>query len=208
MVVRIADLPLFRQLTGKTMRKTGAFLLALAVVAGCASTRGTQVTYHDSNMDFGSLQNVAVMPFANLTTNTNAADRVRDVFMTMLQAAGAVYVLPPGEVGRGISRTSLSNPLVPTPEEVVAFSKNVKVDAVITGAVREYGEVRSGTSTSNIISVSVRMMEGQTGKVVWSASSTQGGITTIDRLFGGGGDPMNAVTEKAVKDLLDKLFGK
>ena len=190
------------------MRKTGTFLLALAVIAGCASMRGAQVAYHDSNMDFGSLQNVAVMPFSNLTTNTNASDRIRDVFMTMLQATGAVYVLPPGEVGRGMSRANLSNPIAPTPEEVVTFSKIVKVDAVITGAVREYGEVRSGTSTSNIISVSVRMMEAQTGKVIWSASSTKGGITTLDRLFGGGGDPMNAVTEKAVKDLLDKLFAK
>jgi hypothetical protein len=82
----------------------------------------------------------------------------------------------------------------------------VKADTVITGAVREYGEVRSGTSQANLISMSLQMMEAQTGKVVWSASSTQGGVTTTDRLFGGGGDPMNRITEKAIDDLLDKLF--
>lgn len=190
------------------MRKGWIILLVLGVAIGCASIRGTQVTYHDPNMDFGSLQSVAVMPFANHTQNTNAADRLRDVFMTMLQATGALYVHPPGEVGRGISRSNLQNPLAPTPEEVVAFSKIVKADAIITGAVREYGEIRSGTSSANVVSVSVRMMEGQTGKVVWSASSTEGGITISDRLFGGGGKPINAVTEKAVKDLLDKLFEK
>jgi len=200
--------PSFCDAAGKTMRKSGIILLALAVLTGCASTRGGEVTYHDSNMDFGSLQSVAVMPFANLTPNTNAAERVRDVFITMLQATGAVYVLPPGEVGRGISRTSLATPAAPTPEEVMAFSKIVKADAVISGVVREYGEVRSGTTSSNVISVSLRMMEARTGKVVWSASSTRGGITTVDRLFGGGGKPINAVTEEAVKDLLDKLFAK
>jgi len=80
------------------------------------------------------------------------------------------------------------------------------VDAVLSGVVREYGEVRSGTAASNVVSVSVQMMETQTGKVVWSASSTQGGITAADRMFGGGGDPMDQVTSKAVRDLLDKLF--
>ncbi len=190
------------------MRKRGILLLALAACAGCATAGGGQVTYHDPNMDFGSLRSVAVMPFANLTPNTNAADRVRDVFITMLQATGAVYVLPPGEVGRGMSRTGLASPVAPTSEEAVSFAKIVKADAVIVGAVREYGEVRSGTTSSNVISVSVKLMEAQTGKVVWSASSTKGGVTTFDRLFGGGGEPINAVTEEAVKDLLDKLFGK
>jgi len=49
-------------------------------------------------------------------------------------------------------------------------------------------------------------MEGQTGKVVWSADTTQGGIGIVDRLFGGGGQPLNEITEKAVYEMLDKLF--
>ena len=36
--------------------------------------------YRDPNMDFGSVQKVAVLPFANLTKDEKAADRVRDVF--------------------------------------------------------------------------------------------------------------------------------
>jgi hypothetical protein len=50
------------------------------------------------------------------------------------------------------------------------------------------------------------MIETQTGKIVWTASSTQGGIGILDRLFGGGGQPMNKVTEKAINDLINKLF--
>jgi hypothetical protein len=54
----------------------------------------------------------------------------------------------------------------------------------------------------------MQMMEAQTGRVVWSASTTMGGVTTSDRMFGGGGEPMNATTQKAVDDLLEKLFRK
>ena len=91
---------------------------------------------------------------------------------------------------------------------MIEFAKVVSADAVFTGTVNEYGEVRSGTSSANVVSVSFRMMEAQTGKVIWSASSLKGGVTALDLLFGGGGEPMNTMTQKAVDDLLEKLFRK
>ena len=78
---------------------------------------------------------------------------------------------------------------------------------MITGVVREYGEVRSGTTTANIISMSIQLHRGRHRRVVWSASSTKGGISFWNRLFGGGGQPVNTVTEQAVDALFDKLLG-
>ena len=80
------------------------------------------------------------------------------------------------------------------------------MDTVITGVVKEYGEVRSGSVSSNLVSLSLQMFEVKTAKIVWSASSTKGGISTTDRMFGGGGKPMNIVTEEAVIDLINKLY--
>lgn len=182
--------------------------LLVLLLAGCATPGRSAVTFHDPNMDFSLVRSAAVMPFANLTPVTNAGERVRTVFMTMLQATGGVYVLPPGEVGRGISKGAIGSASAPAPEDVVKLGQMLKVDAVITGSVLEYGELRSGTTGANVISVSVQMLETQTGKVVWSASSTQGGVTAADRLFGGGGQPMETVTEQAVRDLIDKLFAR
>lgn len=187
-----------------TTTRKAAFILMLILLAGCG--RATSNVFRDPNMDFGSIQSVAVMPFANQTREQTAAERVRDVFINKLLFTGGVYAVPLGEVRRGIMRISMTDPTAPSPEEVVKFAQLVKVDGVITGAVKEYGEVRSGTAASNMIAVSVQMMEAQTGRVVWSASSTKGGISVGDRLFGGGGEPMNDVTEAAVDDLINKLF--
>lgn len=198
--------------TGRPSKRFGSLLfryvsvlLAGLAVAGCASTGSA---YRDPNMDFGLIQTVAVMPFNNYSRDQIAGERVRDVFMTLLQGTGAVYVVPPGEVARGINRVDVKNPASPTPEEVVRFAAVVKADTVITGAIREYGEVRSGSTSANVISMSLQMLEAQTGKVVLTASSTKGGVTTTDRLFGGGGEPMNKVTERAVDALLDQMFRK
>jgi hypothetical protein len=174
----------------------------LAVTAGCASDD----VYFDPNMDFGSLQAVAVLPFENLTSEDKAAERVRDAFSSMLLATGAVYVVPPGEVAYGIAQVGRISRDGPSTEQVQKLAATLKVDALITGVVMEYGPVRSGATSANVISVSLRMLEKTQGLVVWSASSTKGGITVWDRLVGGGGEPMNDVMVEAINDLLDKLF--
>jgi hypothetical protein len=180
-------------------------VLIVVLLASCSAFRSGG-TFHDSNMDFGAIQTVAVMPLTNLTREQLAAERVRNVFTASLLSTRGMYVIPPGEVARGISRSAITDAANPSPEDVVKFAGIVKVDAVITGVVREYGEVRSGTTAANVISVSMQMMEAQTGRIVWSAATTKGGIGIGARLFGGGGNPMNDITEAAVGDLLDKLF--
>ncbi len=193
------------------MRKTnlvraGMVVVLLAAAAGCASKRQAEATFHEPTMDFSLVRKVAVMPFANLSTTQTADERVRDVFMTMLQATGQIYVLPMGEVQRGLSRVEMPNPTAPSEQEVVALAKAIGCDALITGSVLEYGEARSGSASAGYISVTVQMLEAGSGKLVWSAQSTKGGITAADRMFGGGGQPMNVVTADAVSQLLDQLF--
>ena len=179
-------------------------IFSVFFLTSCATS--LRDVYIDPNMDFGAVKSIAVMPFLSLARDAVVADRVRDVFINKLLAIGAVYVLPVGEVARGTARAETQNPSAPSPEEAVKLGGIVKVQAIITGTVREYGEVRSGTAAANVASVSVQMIETQTGKVVWSASATEGGVNIWDRLFGGGGKPMNKVTEKAVDDLIRKLF--
>lgn len=185
---------------GSVERIIASFLLIL--VAGCASDD----VYFEPNMDFGSLQTVAVLPFTNLTGAEEAAERVRDTFMGMLLATGALYVLPPGEVARGMSKLGRFSAEGPSSEQIKQLSTILDVEGVFTGVVREYGSVRSGSTSANIVSISLQLIDVSSGIVVWSASSTKGGVGIVDRLIGGGGDPMDTVTVKAINDLLDKLF--
>src|SRR5512133_790938 len=144
----------------------------LFALTRCAGPKGA-AAYHDDQMDFGAIRNVAVVPFTNLTRDTLAADRVRDVFSTMLLATNAVYVVPPGEVARGVSKASVVSATSPSTEEIVKLGQMLKVDAIVTGVVKEYGEVRSGSATGNVVSVSVQIAETATGKVVWAGASTK-----------------------------------
>lgn len=188
-------------LTLKELFLSAIIILLLACAPGSSLTY-----YHDSSMDFAAVRSVAVMPFENLSRESKAGERVRDVFANSLLATGAVYVIPSGEVSRGIARAGILNPAVPSMEEIGKFAGIIRVDAVITGTVTEYGTVSSGSASANLISMNVQMIEVQALKIVWTASATKGGISIWDRLFGSGGEPMNDVTMAAVNDVLNKLF--
>jgi hypothetical protein len=176
---------------------------AAALLVGCA-TGGPR--YQDKTMDFGSIRTVAVMPLTNFSREVNGGDRVRDVVENILLASGGFYVLPTGEVSRAVQRLGIPNAAAPSKDEVIAIGKALSSEAILVGALKEYGEVRSGNSTANVISLSLQLQETQTGRVVWSGSTSKGGIGVWDRLFGGGGEPMNKVTEEAVRDLVHQLF--
>lgn len=177
----------------------------IAALTACSSA-GSYDVYRDENMDFGLVRTVAILPLANLTKDENAAERVRDVLFTMLMASSGIYVVPTGEVARALSLTGVVSPTSPTSSEAVKLAAALKADAVITGVVKEYGELRSASSSASMISLSFRMMEGVNGRIVWNAASTRGGVGLKDRLLGGGGEPMNIITEQAVDDILEKLF--
>lgn len=179
-------------------------MLLFSLAACGASTSST--SYHDPGMDFAALRTIAVMPFVNLTRDKQAGERVRDTFVNNLLSTGAVYVIPSGEVARGVSKSGVVNPAAPSSEEIAKLAANIRADAVITGVVREYGDVRSGSASANVISLSLQMIEVQSKKIVWTASSTKGGISMGDRLLGSGGQPMNEVTEAAIDDIINQLF--
>jgi len=175
------------------------------LVSGCTTSLSTP-DYTNQQMDFSAVRTVAVLPFQNLSSDDQAGERMRDAFTGMLLATEAIYVLPPGEVARGINRTNIQTASTPSIEDVLKLKGVLEVDAVITGVLREYGAVRSGSAEANLVSLSLKMIETQTGTVVWSAESTKGGITMADRLLGSGGQPMNDVTILVINDLLDQLF--
>lgn len=184
--------------------RTAPLLLLLAFLAACGSSRGQR--YRDAQMDFGSIRTVAVLPFQNLSRDNLAGERVRDVFASMLLATGAVYVIPFGEVIRSVGRAGVATASMPATEDVQKLGTALKADAVLVGVVKEYGEIRSGSASGNVVSLSVQLIETATGRIVWAGATTKGGVTMKDRLLGGGGVPLNDATEAAVDDLLEKMF--
>jgi hypothetical protein len=121
-------------------------LAAPFVVVAFAACGTTSHVYQDEGMDFGAIERIAVMPLSNLSREVTAGERVRDVLSSAILSTGAVYVLPPGEVTRAIARAGIASGSAPSVDEIVKLGQALKAEALLTGTVKEYGEVRSGSS--------------------------------------------------------------
>ena len=187
----------------KTRARNILVYVLFILLAACASR---DLLFINPNVDFRAIRTVAVMPFKNLTSEKTGAERVRDVLVSRLLSTGEIYVIPYGEVARATLGAGVSDPASPSVEEIIKLSAIAKVDAVITGVVREYGEVRSGGAVANLVSFNLTLIESKSGRTAWEASSTKGGITLKDRLVGGYGQPLNNITDEAVTEIIDKYF--
>lgn len=191
----------------KALRFAAGFGAALGMVlllSACGGNRPTSFVH--PRVDFSFFKKVAVLPFQNLTTDQFAPERVRESVSAELLATGAMDVVEPGQVLLVMRQLNLQPGVPLGVADLKKLGKALGVNGVIMGTVKEYGEVRSGSVSAPVVSLSLRMIEVDSGAIVWSVSNTAGGISTTMRLFGIGSSTMSEVTRTAVRQSLDTLF--
>ena len=85
--------------------------------------------------------------------------------------------------------------------------KRLNVQAFIVGAVEEYGVSRTGRSSYPEVSVSLKLIDAKSYKILWEATHSAKGGTVLDRLFGIGKKSTSELSRELVADVFDTLFG-
>ncbi|PWB75572.1 hypothetical protein C3F09_02065 [candidate division GN15 bacterium] len=149
-------------------------LLALALIS-CGGYR----MYVNDEADFGFYQRIGVLPFSNLSGDRYASEKVTSAFLTELLIGSRVDVLPMGDMMKAYrnvikdERTDLSTQL--TAEEAQALGKEANVEGLLVGVVQEYSQVRSGQADFPLVSLAVRFIDCQSGKIIWTYEITRKG---------------------------------
>ena len=152
-----------------------AVVAAALVVASCAPPP----EYVNNEADFGYYQRVGVIPFASLTGDRAASDKVTSTFITELLMRNAVEVAPAGDFYKAV-RETVKGEKVNLPEEITAaeytaLAQATGVQGVFVGAVRDFGMVRVGSDEFPLVGLIVRFVDCSSGKVVWSYETTRRG---------------------------------
>jgi curli biogenesis system outer membrane secretion channel CsgG len=180
-------------------------LLCASLLPACASDGGGAVYLHP-NADLGRFRDVAVLPLENLSSDRYAADRVREVLVVELLASGAFDVTEQGEVNRVLRQLNVGLITELGPEQIAAIGGELGVEGLLLGSVMEFRERRTGTFTAPEISLSLRMVDVETGLVVWLVSDARTGLSLSTRLFGVGEATQTEVVRDLVRQLIDELF--
>lgn len=173
------------------------FLLA-PILTGCA---GSVTSYHiKENVDFSFIKRVAILPLDNFTSNKSASEAVRQVVTTEMLASGFVDVVVPGDVMAAISSIGVKSISSPSVEEIRALGKFLRVEAVVTGSVDNYAEVRRDNVTVAEVSITLMMVDTGAGDILWSVSKTSPGAGFMARHFGARTPTLSETTSNIVRE--------
>jgi len=179
--------------------------LTVLLLISCGG-KGTPGFYINQDVDFSFIKRVAVLPFENLTNERFAGDMVRQVVISELLATGLVEVTVPGDPISAIQSLRLKPDDPINAEQIKTIGKNLKVQAVVLGAVEEFGQVRYGNVSAPEVSITIMMADTSSGSIIWSVTKSKGGASFWARHFGARSATMSETVIAVVREALKTLF--
>ena len=183
----------------------GLAIVLVGVVAGCKEG-GPSGQAYVAKPGAAKIR-LAIVPFDSVgLQQENAARIVTDEVMTSLLGTGLFDVIEPGMVYQALSDAGTRNP---SGVDLVLMQKLQEklgpVQAFVVGMVGEFGEVRVGPMTYPSISVSARVLDGQSGTILWAGSVSRTGAES-ERLFGlGAVHSTGRLARAVVRDLIASI---
>jgi len=195
-----------------------AIFSASIITSGCSGPR----IYIHPTPGFDRIKKIAVMPFNNLSTDDKAGEKVRNSFVVELLRTGSFGVLDIGETDKLLQSAGLSysesqnpTPVVNAPNapgakpEEIPISKKIgdllHVEAVLVGSVEEYSIDRVGDQSIPEVSVSVRLLDAETGIIIWASTYTKRGSTGIPILGWGKVNSLSKLSHQLAQDMVASL---
>ncbi|NOY64840.1 MAG: hypothetical protein GXO97_05515 [Nitrospirae bacterium] len=177
-------------------------LSILILSAGCAGEKNIKFYRSD---EIKGIERVAVLPFENLSSEKEAAKRIRRTVIAELLSRG-VDVIEPGEVTRVLRELEIRSPTALSIEDIQKTGKKLKVDALITGSVIAYRISRGINVSYPEVTIQLMLIDTETGNILWSVWNTEGGPDFWVRHFGTEGKSLSETARDVVKKAFDTLF--
>ncbi len=162
------------------------FLIGLLLtfgIAGCAG-RGSLESFSRENIDIGFVRAIAVLPLENNSKDEYAPERVRNITMTQVLGRGLFDVVDKGVVDSLLHEEAI-DPGKPLDRQALRrLGQRLNIQAVMLGTIDLAEEGRKGAVVYPQLSVTMRLLEVESGLVIWQASGHESGDSAWRRLFG------------------------
>ncbi|MGA1865426.1 MAG: hypothetical protein ACMUHX_10215 [bacterium] len=190
---------------------TAAFILF--IFPGCANTNRTAfftkpviVPEVVSYRPWTPNKSVCVLPFENLSKDTDADIKVREIFVTELFRAHIFKdIVDIVEANAALMSLRIRKPNSMDNETIKAIGERLGVEYLILGVLTEYGYGKSNESGAEV-GLSVRMIEVENGNILWTANNFKMGTNSLSRILGisQGPSPME-LARKVVEEIVSAL---
>jgi TolB-like protein len=184
-------------------RKTIGVMLAFVLfsLAGCSATIDFE-SFLRQEVTLDYVKKVAVLPFANNSTDPLASLRCREIIMTEVMASGRFEVVEKGQVD-SLLKAEAIDPGAPIDAPLLRrLAQRLGVQAFLMGSVDDVGVNQIGNAAYPVFSMSMRLVDSESDLVLWQASGRKTGYSIWGRLFGIGYKDSFQVTLELIRTLL------
>ena len=175
------------------------------IAAGCQSA--TIEVGRDMSVDLDAIKRVAIIPFENHSRDRLAGEKVTAIFISAMVRITSVDVVDPGEtldalVAQGAETKKLS-PLL-----IKKIGAKIGAEAMIFGSVEEYAMEKFHNDVLPVVSISARMVDVNTGKILWVATASDSGLSRVPIINVGENRTRTALAAKIVRKLITKVYSQ
>ncbi len=190
----------------KLLKFTVLFYMGLFVLlfSSCGSKQMME-SFVREGVDPSYIKRVAVLKFENNSQDSYAAERLRNITMTQILSLGLFDVIDKAMVDVVLEEQMLGDKVSLDKSTLRRIAKKLGVQALVVGSVDAYEEKREGSYTYPVIALTLRLIDGASGEVIWQASGTASGYSTVGRLFGLRPQDFTQVSFNLVERLLKTL---
>jgi TolB-like protein len=179
------------------------FPLILFIFLLSAGCRSISPDFHiRQDVDFGFIKRIAVLPFENITDARFANEIVRQIVITEFLASGLVDVVVPGEVITAMKSLQIKSISSLNTAQIKALGQALKVQAVIFGAVEQYGTSVSGNFSAPEITITLMMADTSSGSIIWSITKSDSATSFMARHFGTKSKTMSELAQSVVREAI------
>lgn len=147
----------------------------LAILIGCSSVSNS--AYLNPELDMAAVRKVAVVTFANYSKEPMAGEKVTNMFFTQLLSTGLFDVSEPARTDEIIKKHKNGSGIDSLVMQKMKDSLNVQ--AVFMGSVDEYSLASFGSKTYPLVTISARLVDCETGTILWSSTITGDGSSSV-----------------------------
>ncbi len=175
-------------------------------LAGCGFPfMGKSKAFVRENVDFGFVQKIAVLPVENNSKDEFAPELVRDITITRILAMKLFDVTDKGLVDSFLREEAIDPGKPLDVATIKRLGQKLNVQSLLLTTLDLAADSRKGTMSYPEVSVTLRLLEVETGLVIWQAGGHQSGDSLWRRLFGLAGRDKYQVTVSLLEDILHTI---
>lgn len=188
-----------------SLYRASILVVICVFLSGCA---GSVMKYINPNANFTYIKKVAILPFNNFAGDRYAGEKVRANLTIEMMSRGVFEIAEQGEVSKvlelvlraaGVTEGGVGNV---DKETLKLIGERLGVQAVVLGTVYEY----QGQGASSVVSIAARMIDTNSGIVLWTAKSDVSGTSVARKIIGIEEYDVTSLSRKAVKQVVDTLL--